>query len=120
MAPMSIHEAMFVPVNGVAHWITIRGEGVRNPVILMLHGSPGFPTSELAPVFAQFEKDYTLVQWDQPGGGATYAKNIGKDIGPLTISRYCRTASSEPSSSIVICTSAKSSFRVRPGAPFSV
>jgi pimeloyl-ACP methyl ester carboxylesterase len=89
-APKNIHEAMFVSLNGVEQWITIRGDDERNPVVLMLHGGPGFPTSELAPVFALFEKDYTLVQWDQPGGGATYAKNIGKDIGPLTIARYCR------------------------------
>ena len=87
-APKSIDEAMFVPLNGVEQWITIRGNDTRNPVILMLHGGPGFPTSELAPVFAPFEKDYTLVQWDQPGGGATFAKNMGKDIGPLTIARY--------------------------------
>src|SRR5581483_275118 len=90
VAPKSIHEAMFVPLNGVEQWITIRGDDERNPVVLMLHGGPGFPTSELAPVFAPFEKDYTLVQWDQPGGGATYAKHMGKDAGPLTISRYCR------------------------------
>jgi pimeloyl-ACP methyl ester carboxylesterase len=89
-APKSIHEAMFVPLNGVEQWITIRGDDERNPVILMLHGGPGFPTSELAPVFAPFEKEYTLVQWDQPGGGATYVQNLGKDTGPLTIGRYCR------------------------------
>lgn len=87
--PTSIHEAMFVSLNGIQQWITIRGDNERNPVILMLHGGPGFPTSELAPVFTAFEKDYTLVQWDQPGGGSTYAKNMGNDIGPLTIARYC-------------------------------
>lgn len=88
--PESIHEATFVPINGIEQWITIRGEDVRNPVILMLHGGPGFPTSQWAPAFTSFEKDYTLVQWDQPGGGATYAKNMGKDIGPLTVDRYYR------------------------------
>ena len=85
---LAIDEGMFVPLNGVEQWITIRGEDVGNPVILMLHGGPGFPTSQMAPVFSAFEKSYTLVQWDQPGGGATYAKNNGKDIGPLAIARY--------------------------------
>ena len=51
-------------------------------------GVPGFPTSQWPPAFTSFEKDYTLVQWDQPGGGATYAKSIGKDIGPFTIAQY--------------------------------
>lgn len=89
-ARKGIHEAMFVSLNGVEQWITIRGDDVRNPVVLMLHGGPGFPTSELAPAFAGFERDYTLAQWDQPGGGATYAKNMGKSIGALTIARYRR------------------------------
>ena len=88
VAHKNIHEAMFVPINGIEQWITIRGEDVRNPIILMLHGGPGFPTSQWAPAFTAFEKNYTLVQWDQSGGGATYAKNIGKDIGLLTIARY--------------------------------
>ena len=86
----AIDEGMFVPLNGVDQWITIRGEKPHNPVILMLHGGPGFPTSQMAPVFSAYEKHYTLVQWDQPGSGATYAKNMGKDIGPLTIERYRR------------------------------
>jgi pimeloyl-ACP methyl ester carboxylesterase len=86
--PESTHEGRFISIGGVEHWITIRGNDIRNPVILMLHGGPGFPQSQWAPLFAPFEKDYTLVQWDQPGGGATYAKNIGKDIGALTVDRY--------------------------------
>jgi pimeloyl-ACP methyl ester carboxylesterase len=41
-----------------------------------------------APLFAEWEKDFTVVQWDQPGGGATYAKNKEIDIGPLTPERF--------------------------------
>lgn len=90
LSGMGVHQAMFVRLNGIEQWITIRGDDVRNPVILMLHGGPGFPTSELAPAFAPYERDYTLVQLDQPGGGATYSRNAGKDVGPLTIARYRR------------------------------
>jgi pimeloyl-ACP methyl ester carboxylesterase len=37
------------------------------PVLLLLHGGPGFPMSFMAPAFASWERDFTLVQWDQPG-----------------------------------------------------
>jgi pimeloyl-ACP methyl ester carboxylesterase len=83
-----IDEGMFVDIKGMEQWITIRGRDRRNPVLLLLHGGPGFPMSFMAPALAAWEKDFTLVQWDQPGGGATYSKNIGRDQGPLTIARY--------------------------------
>ncbi|HXZ69204.1 MAG TPA: alpha/beta hydrolase, partial [Alphaproteobacteria bacterium] len=81
---------MFVPINGIDQWITIRSSDAHNPVLLVLHGGPGIPSSPGALVFAPWEKNYTVVQWDQPSTGATYAKNIGKDNGPLTIERYRR------------------------------
>ncbi len=87
-APETIDEGVFVEINGMQQWITIRGRDSRNPVLLLLHGGPGFPMSMMAPAFAEWEKDFTLVQWDQPGGGATYARNPDRDQGPLTIARY--------------------------------
>ncbi len=86
----SIDEGLFVSINGVDQWITIRGRDVRNPVLLVLHGGPGMGLSNVAPMYAAWEKDYTVVQWDQPGTGATYARNLGRDAGPLTIERYVR------------------------------
>jgi len=88
--PQPIHEAAFVSINGVDQWITIRGSDAHNPVLLVLHGGPGIGSAQSAPSYTPWEKNYTVVQWDQPSSGATYAKNIGKDIGPLTIERYRR------------------------------
>ncbi|MFZ1989109.1 MAG: alpha/beta fold hydrolase, partial [Alphaproteobacteria bacterium] len=88
--PQSIDEGLFVPINGEEQWITIRGHDLKNPVLLFLHGGPGFPTSGQAPLFFDWEKDFTIVQWDQPGGGATYAKNMAKGEGPLTRTRYTK------------------------------
>lgn len=89
-APQSIDEGLFVTINGVEQWITIRGSDRRNPVLLVLHGGPGIGSSQTAPAWMPWEKNFTVVQWDQPASGATYAKNIGKDVGPLTIERYRR------------------------------
>lgn len=85
---LAIDEGQFVAINGVEQWVTVRGSDPDNPVILMLHGGPGFPMSFLTPLFAEWEKDFTIVQWDQPATGGTFLKNQGRDIGPLTIERY--------------------------------
>jgi pimeloyl-ACP methyl ester carboxylesterase len=87
-----VEEGYFASINGVEQWITIRGDSRCNPVLMVLHGGPGMAASSGAPLYAIWEKDYTVVQWDQPMSGATYAKNVGKDIGPLTIERYVADA----------------------------
>jgi pimeloyl-ACP methyl ester carboxylesterase len=85
-----IEQGYFVPINGTEQWITIRGRDSRNPILLFLHGGPGAAQSGTAPLFSPWEETFTIVHWDQPMSGATYAKNIGKDVGPLTIERYTR------------------------------
>lgn len=87
-APRAIDEGMFVKINGVEQWITIRGRDLHNPVLLWLHGGPGIAMSGQAPLFSDWEKLFTIVHWDQPGGGATYAKNMDAGTGPLTLERF--------------------------------
>lgn len=77
-APNGINEGMFVKIGGIDQWITIRGQNRDNPVLLVLHGGPGAATSPLAPNFLGWERDFTLVQWDQRGAGKTFGKS-----GPL-------------------------------------
>ena len=90
--PEPVDEGLFVDINGQPQWITVRGRDRRNPVLLLLHGGPGVAMSNQAPLFADWERDFTLVQWDQPGGGATLAKNGPKGTGPLTIPRFVADA----------------------------
>ena len=87
-----IDEGMFVDINGQPQWVTVRGRDRANPVLLWLHGGPGIAMSGQAPLFASWEKDFTIVQWDQPGGGATYARNGPEGQGELSIARYVRDA----------------------------
>jgi pimeloyl-ACP methyl ester carboxylesterase len=71
----AINEEMFVPIGGIEQWITIKGSDSANPVILVLHGGPGDALSPVADsLFAGWDKDFTMVQWDQPGAGRTYGK----------------------------------------------
>jgi pimeloyl-ACP methyl ester carboxylesterase len=69
-----IDDAFFAPVMGEAQWITLRGASLANPPLLILTG-PGAAFSRMAPFFAPWEAAFTLAQWDQPGGGATFARN---------------------------------------------
>jgi len=87
----AIDEGLFVDINGVEQWITVRGSNRRNPVLLWLHGGPGVALSSQAPLFFDWEDQFTIVQWDQPGGGATAARNAGHP-GDLSIERYVRDA----------------------------
>jgi pimeloyl-ACP methyl ester carboxylesterase len=87
-APERIQEEMFVRIGGIDQWITIKGDDRNNPVLLFLHGGPGDALSPFADaMFAGWEKDFTLVQWDQRGAGRTYGKS-GPSIEPtMTVER---------------------------------
>jgi pimeloyl-ACP methyl ester carboxylesterase len=82
-----VDEAGFVPLGGIEQWVTITGRRCDNPIVLFVHGGPGNPLSPYArSLFAGWEDDYTLVQWDQRGAGRTFARNPPGDA-PLTIQR---------------------------------
>ena len=69
--PNGIDEAMYVKIGGINQWIQIRGQDRNNPVLLCVHGGPGGSwlgqTAHLLP----WEKEFTVVQWDQRGAGKT-------------------------------------------------
>jgi pimeloyl-ACP methyl ester carboxylesterase len=74
-----IDEAFFTKIGGIDQWISIRGQNRDNPVLLLLHGGPGFAMSPMPREFLfSWTKDFTLVQWDQRGAGKTFGKS-----GPL-------------------------------------
>jgi pimeloyl-ACP methyl ester carboxylesterase len=81
--PNGIDEGTFVTVGGAEQWITIRGVDRRNPVLLIVHGGPGAALSPLAVSFLPYERDWTVVQWDQPGAGRTFAQ-AGDTLPPAT------------------------------------
>lgn len=59
-----------IELGGVPQWVSIRGEHADNPVLLFLHGGPGDPGIGLSHAFQKaWETDFTVVQWDQRGGG---------------------------------------------------
>jgi pimeloyl-ACP methyl ester carboxylesterase len=73
--PRRIEEASYVTIGGIEQWVTIRGDDDRKPVLLLLHGGPGDVQSPYISIYAPYEKDFVLVQWDERGAGQTFAKN---------------------------------------------
>lgn len=86
-----IDEQGFVAIGGIEQWVTIKGDDCRNPVVLFVHGGPGNPNGPFADrVYAGWQQDFTLVQWDQRGAGMTYGRNRPDADTPLTIERMAQ------------------------------
>jgi len=90
-SPKGIDEAKFVTIGGIEQWVTIRGYDRKNPVLLFVHGGPGDVTNPWTFVmFAPWEKQFTVVQWDQRGAGRTLRKT-GPAIAPtVTVDRMAQ------------------------------
>ena len=61
-----------VSLGGVEQTILVRGEDRSEPVLLYLHGGPGFAHLPWAPGYSdELEKHFVVVHWDQRGAGAS-------------------------------------------------
>jgi len=85
-AGKAVDEKGYVTIGGIEQWVRIKGSSCANPIVLMVHGGPGNPTTPWADnVYQAWEKDFTIVQWDQRGAGMTYRRNPLKDEVPLRV-----------------------------------
>lgn len=79
-----------VQIGGLSQYIHIRGHDRNNPVILFVHGGPGFAMMPFSHIFQDaWEDSFTVVQWDQRGAGKTYFANPPEAVqGTLTVPRF--------------------------------
>ena len=71
-----VQERFYVTLGGIEQAIHIRGQDINNPVIIWLHGGPGWnDTYNLSAFQYEMEHEYTFVRWDQRGAGRTYYRN---------------------------------------------
>ncbi|THD60484.1 alpha/beta fold hydrolase [Phenylobacterium sp.] len=83
VTPNGIDRAEAVRIGGIDQWVTIRGDDRRNPVLLVLHGGPGYVETPLNWWYARgWEEYFTVVEWDQRGAGKTYLINDPKAVAP--------------------------------------
>ena len=75
--PGSIAEVSYLRLGGIDQWVMIRGESVANPLLILLHGGPGFPEMRLFRHFnGPVEKSFTIIYWDQRGTGKSFDSKI--------------------------------------------
>jgi pimeloyl-ACP methyl ester carboxylesterase len=85
--PNGIVEQRFVKVGGIDQWIQIRGEDRNNPVLLVLHGGPGWPNAVFTLPLRPWEQHFTVIQWDHRGAGKTLGRNGKTGSGEMTFDR---------------------------------
>ncbi len=77
--PGSIAVIETVTLGGVEQTVTIRGVDTAKPVLLILHGGPGMPSSPWATwkdIHSDLERHFVLVHWDQRGAGKSFSKSL--------------------------------------------
>ena len=94
VTPNGIERLTTVRIGGIEQWVSVRGSDKRNPVLLFIHGGPGYVSIPMSWWFARGWEDYfTVVQWDQRGAGKTYLLNSPAAIAPtMTLERMIADA----------------------------
>src|SRR5258708_19532074 len=89
-SPGRIKEESFVRIRGIDQWISIRGENVRAPVLIIVHGGPGAAWRGFTNLDRTWEKDFIVVRWDQLGAGRTFGRSgpVRPDLTPPQIAPH--------------------------------
>jgi len=83
VTPDGIERNETVRIGGIDQFVSMRGADRCNPVLLFIHGGPGFPTAPIAWWGTRgLEEYFTVVHWDQRGAGKTYLINDPKLVAP--------------------------------------
>ena len=71
-----VEEKIFVELGGEKQFVEMTGSSDQLPVLLFLHGGPGWPQNPQLRYFnADLTKEVILVSWDQAGCGKSFMKN---------------------------------------------
>jgi proline iminopeptidase len=73
VTPNGVERLEKVHIGGIDQWVSIRGDDRRNPVLLYIHGGPGYVSIPMSWWFSRgLEEYFTVVQWDQRAAGKTH------------------------------------------------
>lgn len=82
-----VAEISYLRLGGFDQWVMIRGEDIANPILILLHGGPGFPEMRLFRTFnAALEQYYTVVYWMQRGTSKSFDRRM--PASSLTIEQF--------------------------------
>lgn len=77
VTPEGIERLEPANINGAKQWISMRSRNPANPVLLVVHGGPGWVAMPTSWYFAHgWDEYFTVVQWDQRGAGESYDPTI--------------------------------------------
>lgn len=64
-------------LGGIGQEVQLRGADASNPLLLILHGGPGFAEMPLFTTYnSELEQHFLVVHWDQRGAGRSFADDI--------------------------------------------
>ena len=79
-----------ISLGGFEQTVLVRGHDRSNPVLLYVHGGPGFGQLPIAPGYSsELERHFVVVHWDQRGAGASCE---GADFATVTRERIVADA----------------------------
>lgn len=71
-----IEEKSFISLGGEEQYVEITGASDQLPILLFLHGGPGWPQTPHIRYFnSDLSKEMIVVSWDQAGCGQSYMRN---------------------------------------------
>lgn len=74
-----VHLFKMLKIGGVKQAVLINGNKSTNPVLVFLHGGPGFPMlpfDPFSPIMKKLEDNFTIVYWEQRGTGKSFDYSI--------------------------------------------
>jgi len=83
-----INELKKVEIGGIKQSILVKGQNNENPILLILHGGPGFPLMPFSNKLKRLEDEFIVVYWDQRGAGKSYSEEILSNT--MTIERFLK------------------------------
>ena len=89
LTPNGVERLEKVKIGGIDQWVSVRGADRRNPVLLHVHGGPGYVSMPMSWWFSRgWEEYFTVVQWDQRAAGKTFLLTDPAVVAPtLTLER---------------------------------
>jgi proline iminopeptidase len=87
-----VEQQEMVNIGGVPQWISIRARDRSAPILLVVHGGPGFTLSPVSDYYMRdWEEFFTVVQWDQRGAGKSFRREDRQSLAAsLTVDRLVR------------------------------
>ncbi len=76
-----VHHFEMVNIGGARQALLINGKRADNPVLVFLHGGPGFPMLPFEPFsesMRRLESQYTVVYWEQRGTGKSFSRRLDR------------------------------------------